>query len=332
MLSLLPTSAENSPLWQRELAAAIRDPAELLKLLQLSPSALPTVDLAVGSFPLRVPRSFVKRMRIDDPQDPLLRQVLPTVAEHLAMSGYLSDPVGDLPASQAGGILHKYHGRVLLITTGACAIHCRYCFRRHFPYTELRMGEFNNALAYLEQHQEVSEVILSGGDPLMLNDQRLAELTHKLAEIPHLQRLRIHSRLPIVLPSRIDEHLLDWFAGSRLQPVLVVHANHPQELDNEVAEAASRLRERGVFLLNQTVLLAGINDDADTLIELSKRLFASGIQPYYLHALDKVQGAQHFNNNDRLKSLIPIMRARLPGYLVPQAVCEEAGQASKTPL
>lgn len=334
MPALPPAFPASTPRWQQELADAIRDPAELLQLLDLDSGLLPAARAAAAHFPLRVPRGFVSRMRPGNPHDPLLRQVLPLADELHPATGYLSDPVGDLDAMQAGGVLHKYHGRVLLVATGACAIHCRYCFRRHFPYAEANAaaGAFAAALDYLRHRPEISEVILSGGDPLVLNDRRLAELTEALATIPHLRRLRIHSRLPIVLPSRIDDSLLDWFTGSRLAPVLVVHANHPQELSAEVAGAAAKLRQRGVLLLNQAVLLAGVNDDAEVLIELSERLFELGIQPYYLHALDKVQGARHFNSDATLRTLMPILRARLPGYLVPQAVREEAGKPNKTPL
>src|SRR5690606_30184537 len=246
----------------------------------------------------------------------------------------VADPVGDLQAMAGHGVLHKYHGRVLLVATGACAVHCRYWFRRHFPYAEANAaaGQWEAALRYIGSRPEISEVILSGGDPLVLNDRRLSELAHALADIPHLRRLRIHSRLPIVLPSRVDERLLDWLAGTRLSPVLVVHANHPHELDAEVADAAARLRARGVTLLNQTVLLAGANDDPEVLIALSERLFECGIQPYYLHALDRVQGAGHFQADAELPALMQALRARLPGYLVPRPVREEPGQPAKTPL
>lgn len=335
----MPAAPHNSPLkntprWQQELAEAVRDPAELLQLLDLDPALLPAARKAAAQFPLRVPRSFVARMQRGDPNDPLLRQVLPLAAELEPMPGYLSDPVGDLQAMQPGGILHKYHGRVLLVATGACAIHCRYCFRRHFPYAEANAaaGHWTAALDYIRSRPEISEAILSGGDPLVLNDRRLAELAQALAEIPHLRRLRLHSRLPIVLPSRIDASLLDWLSGTRLTPVLVMHANHPRELDDEVAAATARLRQHGVVLLNQTVLLAGVNDSAETLIELSERLFALGVQPYYLHALDRVQGAGHFESDAALRTLMPLLRTRLPGYLVPQPVREEAGQPNKTPL
>ncbi len=334
MPAATPVSNTDSPRWQRELAEAVRDPAELLALLDLDPALLPAARAAAAQFPLRVPRGFVARMRPGDPHDPLLRQVLPLYEELRTADGFVADPVGDLQAMAGHGVLHKYHGRVLLVATGACAVHCRYCFRRHFPYAEANAaaGQWEAALRYIGSRPEISEVILSGGDPLVLNDRRLSELAHALADIPHLRRLRIHSRLPIVLPSRVDERLLDWLAGTRLSPVLVVHANHPHELDAEVADAAARLRARGVTLLNQTVLLAGVNDDPEVLIALSERLFECGIQPYYLHALDRVQGAGHFQADAELPALMQALRARLPGYLVPRPVREEPGQPAKTPL
>jgi EF-P beta-lysylation protein EpmB len=328
------TYSNEPPRWQRELADAIRDPAELLELLGLDFALLPAARAAALTFPLRVPRGFVARMHRNDPNDPLLLQVLPLAAELEAASGFVTDPVGDLQAMRDGGVLHKYHGRVLLVATGACAINCRYCFRRHFPYAEANAAahQWAEALAYIRHRPDISEVILSGGDPLMLNDRRLSELAQALETIPHLRRLRIHSRLPVVLPSRIDDGLLDWLTGSRLSPVMVIHANHPRELNDEVAAAMQRLRQRGVFLLNQSVLLAGVNDSADILVELSERLFEIDVQPYYLHALDPVQGASHFNGDAGLKTLMPVLRARLPGYLVPRPVREEAGRPSKTPL
>lgn len=322
------------PRWQRELAEAVRDPAELLDLLGLDRALLPAARQAAAKFPLRVPRAFVARMSRGDPADPLLRQVLPLAAELNTSSGFISDPVGDRQAMRPGGLLHKYHGRVLLVTTGACAVHCRYCFRRDFPYAEANAAadHWTSALAYIRSRPEISEVILSGGDPLVLSDRRLHELAEALAGMAHLRRLRIHSRLPVVLPSRVDAQLLSWLTGTRLLPVMVVHTNHPQELDDSVGGAAARLRARGVVLLNQTVLLAGVNDDPGILAELSERLFELGIQPYYLHTLDRVQGAAHFESAAGLKALMRSLRARLPGYLVPRLVREEPGHPSKTPL
>lgn len=327
-LSAAPARAQ----WQQELIDAVRDPRELLALLALDESPLAAEVATASAFPLRVPHSFIRRMRCGDAHDPLLSQVLPLQEEARLAPDYLADPVGDRPSMQTGGLLHKYRGRVLLLATGACAVHCRYCFRRHFPYGESRTGGFSAALEYIKKHSEISEVILSGGDPLMLDDGPLSSLIEALEAIPHLRRLRLHSRLPIVLPSRITPEFLRCLADTRLRSVLVVHVNHPQELNEEVAGACRALRAAGLHLLNQSVLLAGVNDEVGVLSELSERLFDLGIQPYYLHALDKVQGAQHFNANAALESLMPALRTRLPGYLVPQAVVEEAGRPHKTPL
>lgn len=329
----MPEPEPTIPTWQRELSEALRDPAELLQLLELDPALLPAARRAAELFPLRVPRGFVARMRHRDPSDPLLRQILPLDAETQTTTGFGTDPVGDHAAERGEGILHKYHGRVLLIATGACAVHCRYCFRRHFPYQDstAARAEWRGALDYLATRPEVSEVILSGGDPLVLADRRLQALAAGLTEIPHLRRLRIHSRLPVVLPSRVDQDLLRWFAQGRLRPVMVIHANHAHELDAEVAAALARLAEAGVTLLNQTVLLRGINDDATALAALSERLFDLGVQPYYLHLLDRVQGAAHFEVTEpAARAVLAELAAQLPGYLVPKLVREEAGRPNKT--
>ncbi|HKI98665.1 MAG TPA: EF-P beta-lysylation protein EpmB [bacterium] len=327
------------PPWQRALQEAVRDPAELLRLLELDASQiaelLPGARQAAQAFPLRVPRAFVARMRKGDPGDPLLRQVLPLGRELAPAPGYGADPVGDLAAMNVPGLLHKYEGRALLVVTGACAVHCRYCFRRHFPYGEANpaSGQWERALDYLAAEPSLSEVILSGGDPLALPDERLASLTARLAAIPHLRRLRVHTRLPVVLPERVDDALLDWLAGTRLQPVLVLHANHAQELDDSVREALARLRGRGVTLLNQAVLLRGVNDSADAQAALSEALFEAGVLPYYLHLLDRVAGAGHFDVDEAAaRSIVDALRVRLPGYLVPRLVREVAGAPSKLPL
>lgn len=321
------------PSWQQELARAVRDPAELVRLLELSPALLEPARLAARHFPLRVPRGYVARMERGNPEDPLLRQVLPLAAELEAVPGFVTDPVGDLAASRGAGVLHKYHGRVLLITTGACAINCRYCFRRHFPYAEANASaeQWHPALRYIARRPEIEEVILSGGDPLTLTDRRLAQLAAQLVDIPHIRRLRVHSRLPVVLPARITDELLGWFAGSRLQPVMVLHTNHANELDEAVANAVKHLREAGVTVLNQTVLLRGVNDEATALTALNRRLFDSGILPYYLHLLDRVEGASHFEIPQiRALELHRQMAARLPGYLVPRLVQEIEGAPGKS--
>ncbi len=321
--------------WQRLWREAVTDPRELLALVGLSDR---TDDLLTGrdtGFPLRVPRGFVARMRHGDPADPLLLQVLPRPAELAAVPGFSTDAVGDGAARAATGVIRKYAGRSLLIATGSCAVHCRYCFRRHFPYAEetAAAGRWREALDHLAADTTTEEVILSGGDPLSLSTARLAELTDGLAAIPHVRRLRIHTRLPVVLPERVDEGLLGWLAGLPLERVIVVHANHANELDDNVAAACASLRDAGAILLNQSVLLRGVNDDADTLAALSGRLIASGILPYYLHQLDRVAGAAHFEVDDaRAVALVESLRTRLPGYMVPRLVREIAGADSKTPL
>lgn len=320
--------------WKNALANAVRDPAELLALLDLPDNLLAGATEAAKAFPLRVPRGFVARMARGNPADPLLRQVLPLGEEMLPVAGFGPDPVGDLAAQAGAGLLHKYHGRVLMTATGACAVHCRYCFRRHFPYGEQRPGrdDWQGVVDYLQAHPEVDELILSGGDPLMLDDQQLHALSQRLRELPQLKRLRLHSRLPIVLPERIDSGLLAWLAGLPWPVVMVVHCNHPQELDETVAAALAQLHRLGLTLLNQSVLLAGVNDDAETLIRLSHRLFDCKVLPYYLHQLDRVKGAAHFElAESQLALLTETLRARLPGYLLPRLVRELPGDVGKRP-
>lgn len=314
---------------------AVRDAAELCSLLGLDVAEMGLSAAAARDFPLLAPRGYVARMRYADPADPLLRQVLPLVAETDRMPGDQQDPVGDRAAELAPGLLHKYKGRVLLVATGACAIHCRYCFRRHYAYDELppAVEAWAPALAAIAADDSIDEVILSGGDPLTLSDARLAALAEQLAAIPHVKRLRVHSRLPIVLPQRVDDDLLAWLTGTRLTPVMVVHANHAAELDDEVAAACARLAAAGVLLLNQSVLLRGVNDDATTLAALSRRLIELRVTPYYLHQLDRVAGAAHFEvPAERGLALLEQLRAELPGYLVPRYVQEVPGEASKRPL
>jgi EF-P beta-lysylation protein EpmB len=284
---------------------------------------------------LRLPRSYVARMRKGDPADPLLRQVLPTATEELETSGFRSDPVGDLDAMPVPGVIHKYHGRVLLITTGACGIHCRYCFRRHFPYGDANPAHdaWRVAIDYISADPTITEVILSGGDPLALPDRRLAVLTEQLGAIPHLKRLRIHSRLPVVLPERVDTALLAWLDGSAMQKIMVVHTNHPNEIGDDTVRALRSLKACGVTVLNQAVLLRGINDSAAVLSALSEALFSAGVLPYYLHILDKVQGAAHFDVSEiSAITLMSTLQKRLPGYLVPRLVRENAGSPAKIPI
>lgn len=320
--------------WQQELATGYRDVAELLGALGLDAEVLPDTVALDAAFPLRVPRGFVRRMRHGDPRDPLLRQVLPLAVEAEDRPGFVLDPVGDRAAALAPGLIHKYRGRVLLITTGACAIHCRYCFRRHYPYAETApRDDWSEALDSIHRDTSVHEVILSGGDPLLLSDGRLAALLGRLAAIPHLRRVRIHTRLPVVLPERLDAGLLDVLTGVQLPLAMVIHANHPREIDADVANALAPLRAAGITLLNQTVLLRGVNDDAATLAALSEALFAAGVLPYYLHLLDRVAGAANFDvAEDEARELMQALRESLPGYLVPRLVREVAGAPSKVTI
>lgn len=323
-----------APDWRQLWREAVTDPAELLALLGLSQLAqqLPPGD---AGFALRVPRGFVARMRHGDARDPLLLQVLPQLAELERIDGFALDAVGDLAARETQGVLHKYHGRALLIASGSCAVNCRYCFRRHFPYGEemAAAGQWRQALAHLRSDPGITELILSGGDPLSLATSKLDELAGGLADLPHVTRLRIHTRLPVVLPERIDDAFLAWLSALPLHKVVVLHANHANEFDAAVDAACTRLRETGATLLNQSVLLKGVNDGEHALVALSERLFAAGVLPYYLHQLDRVQGAAHFEVPDsRALALVEAMRARLPGYLVPRLVREVAGEESKRPL
>ena len=327
--------AAGQPNWRQELADAVSDPAELLALLALDQRHLPAIRAAAQRFPLRVPRGFIARMRRGDPHDPLLRQVLPLGAELDANAGFVADPVGDLASARAPGLLAKYHGRALLVATGACGVHCRYCFRREFPYAEAnpRADDWRAALDAIAADPTLTEVILSGGDPLSLSDRRLAELVARLDAIPHLTRLRIHTRQPIVLPSRVDSALLGWLGATRLRTVVVLHVNHANEIDHAVRAAAVALAASGATLLNQSVLLRGVNDSAAALAELSEALFAAGVLPYYLHQLDRVTGATHFAVPDgEALALHAAAAERLPGYLVPRLVREVAGAARKLPL
>ncbi len=320
--------------WRQLWRDAVTEPTELLALLGLEHLAaqLPAGD---AGFALRVPRGFVGRMRHGDPGDPLLLQVLPQLAELAEVEGFVVDAVGDMASREAQGVLHKYHGRALLIASGSCAINCRYCFRRHFPYGEeiAAAGRWRAALEHLRRHPEISELILSGGDPLALATRKLEELGQGLADLPQVVRIRIHTRLPVVLPERIDADFARWMAALPLQKVVVLHVNHANELDGAVDDACARLRDAGATLLNQSVLLRAVNDSTDALAALSERLFAAGVLPYYLHQLDRVQGAAHFEVDDaRALALVDGVRQRLPGYLVPRLVREIGGDGSKRPL
>jgi len=320
--------------WQQELILAVTNPLELCRLLELDPSLFKLSDRSIAQFQLKVPRGYVARMQKGNPYDPLLRQVLPLAQEDQTASGYSLDPLGEAQFNPISGLLHKYHGRVLLTLTGTCAIHCRYCFRRHFPYTENNPAqEWQNIFNYLEQDPSVSEVILSGGDPLTLNDRSLNAFSDALAKLPQIKRLRIHSRIPIVLPERITPEFVSWLSGIKQKPVLVVHCNHPKEINEPVIQAMRALKVAGITLLNQSVLLKGVNDNLETLVELSEALFAAGVQPYYLHVFDRVQAAAHFDSDlQEVKTLYRQLSHRLPGYLVPKLAQENAGEKAKTIL
>lgn len=318
--------------WQTTLANAIREPAELLQYLNLPGSLLNGAIAANATFALRVPLGYCQRIEKGNPNDPLLRQILPLDAELIEDQHFKLDPVGDLAAMEVPGLLHKYHGRVLIITTAACAVHCRYCFRRHFPYQENRAEQnWQAAIDYIRANSDIHEVILSGGDPLSLTESKLKNLTDKLLTIPHIKTLRLHTRQPIVLPERINNDFLSWLDSLPWKIVMVLHCNHANEIDASVASALEQLQQHRVTLLNQSVLLAGVNDDAEVLVNLSEKLFSHHVLPYYLHQLDKVQGAKHFAVNDeKALQLLNEIRQRLPGYLVPKLVEENAGEKSKT--
>ncbi|GFZ96022.1 EF-P beta-lysylation protein EpmB [Dyella caseinilytica] len=320
--------------WRQLWREAVTDSRELLDLLALGHLAgrLPADD---AGFALRVPRGFVARMRPGDARDPLLLQALPQLAELEQTPGFVTDAVGDLASREAQGVLHKYQGRALLIASGSCAINCRYCFRRHFPYGDemAAANQWQEALEHVSHDKSINELILSGGDPLSLATSKLEELSRGLAGLRHITRLRIHTRLPVVLPERIDAPFLEWLHALPLQKVVVLHANHANEFDSTVDAACAGLREAGATLLNQSVLLRGINDNADALVALSERLFAAGVLPYYLHQLDRVQGAAHFEVTDeQAQALVETIRTRLPGYLVPKLVREVEGDPSKRPM
>jgi EF-P beta-lysylation protein EpmB len=329
-------SAVGQP-WQRDLSRAIRTSAELFKRLELQPEQVAggLADEELQGFPVLVPESFLARMRPGDPSDPLLLQVLPRQEERETVDGFVTDAVGDLQARRAPGILQKYHGRVLMIAAGACAVHCRYCFRRDYPYSAEphRLDDWELSLRAIEGDGDVQEVILSGGDPLMLNDQRLEQLCRRIEQIPQIERVRIHTRLPIVLPSRVTESLTGLLTGLRPQVVMVVHANHPAEIQGDCRDALRRLVAAGLPVLNQAVLLRGVNDSLSALEGLSRSLINVGVMPYYLHQLDRVAGTAHFEVSEELgRRLITELQARLPGYAVPKYVREIAGDTGKTPV
>ncbi|MDX8157777.1 EF-P beta-lysylation protein EpmB [Acinetobacter pittii] len=322
--------------WQSQLSDLITDPSELLSLLELSSEQLLSgAILASEKFKLRVPRAFVGKMNAKNPLDPLLLQVLPHHLELEEHPEFVTDPLGEEAANQLPGVLHKYKSRFLLTLTGACAVHCRYCFRRHFPYQENlpKNEDWLNIKNYIEANPNINEIILSGGDPLTLSNRKLALWLERLSSLKQIEILRIHSRVPIVIPNRIDEQLISLLKNSRLRIVLVVHSNHASELDDFTCSKLLQLSDHHITVLNQAVLLKGVNDSAQTLIDLSYRLFEARVMPYYLHVLDKVKGAQHFDlESSKIDDVYRDVLANLPGYLVPKLVREIAGEKNKTPL
>jgi EF-P beta-lysylation protein EpmB len=326
----LPTES-----WQQALANAVSSASELFELLRLDPAQLPAAVAASKDFALRVPRGFVARMTPGDWHDPLLQQVLPQAQELDFHAGFSADPLQEASSNPAPGLIHKYHGRVLLVVSGGCAINCRYCFRRHFPYSDNNPGrkQWQQTLDYIRNDSSIHEVIFSGGDPLAASDSLLAELVASIADIAHVTTLRVHSRLPIVIPQRITAPCLAWLSSSRLKVVMVIHANHANEIDGQTGQILLKLRAAGITVLNQSVLLAGVNDNAAALAALSHRLFEFGVLPYYLHLLDRVQGAAHFQRSKQHgQQLIQQLLAILPGYLVPKLVQELPGARSKVPV
>lgn len=323
---------ENS--WQKDLRQVVTNPEKLLALLDIDTAEYLQHFKAKQLFPVRVPLPFINRMKKNDINDPLLKQVMPLSSEFIVADGYVTDPLEEHD-TVAEGLLHKYNNRVLMIVKAGCAINCRYCFRRHFPYQENSPSKqrWQQALDYIAEHTEISEVIFSGGDPLMASDEYLAWLVEKIEAIPHVKRLRIHSRLPVVIPNRITNNLVDMLSNTRLKTTMVLHINHSNEIGGDFVKALEPLKEARIPLFNQSVILKGVNDSAEILIQLSEKMFDNGIMPYYLHLFDPVQGAAHFDvsEEDAIK-IVKEMLANLSGFLMPKLVREIAGQTNKTPI
>ena len=335
MSSILSSNNQTRSNWQIELSESFTDPKALLHQLNLDSEIASEILKAAELFPFRVTRSYASRMEKGNVRDPLLRQVLPVDLELIDKPGYSNDPVGDRVAIPIPGIIQKYSERALLLTTGACAINCRYCFRRNFPYNESQLTRKHEQLAfdYLRDSTKIHEVILSGGDPLVLTDNRLQGILEKLSSLDHIKTVRFHTRLPIVLPSRVTLQLIRLLTSIRPTAIVVVHTNHSKEIDSEVQEAINRLRDARITVLNQSVLLKGVNDHFPVLSDLSETLFQAGILPYYLHLLDKTNGAAHFEvKTDVALRLQEDLRSKLPGYLVPRFVREHSGARYKLPL
>ncbi len=322
--------------WQDALKNLITKPEVLFQRLNLDLSYLTAAKNAATLFPLKVSEHYLQQIRPGDFNDPLLKQILPIDLEFETAEGFTSDPLNEQQFNPMTGILHKYQSRILITVTKACAIHCRYCFRREFNYGANMPAKksWESVIAYIKQHPEINEVIYSGGDPLSASDRHLQQLTQMLAKLAQIKRIRIHSRMPLLIPERITDDCVNWLSEhDTIQPIVVTHCNHPNELSSEVKQALERLREAKVTLLNQAVLLKGVNDDINTLIDLSEKLFSFGVLPYYIHLLDRVRGTRHFevNENDALR-IFAGLRAHLPGFLVPKLVRENAGETSKTPV
>jgi EF-P beta-lysylation protein EpmB len=330
---LSPEQQAEEQAWRQQFAQSIRTPKALLESLQFDQQQIQSMLADEQGFSTLVPSSYVQRMQAKNPLDPLLLQVLAQRAEAKVHPDFNHDPLAEADFNPAPGVVHKYQGRALLIAAGHCAINCRYCFRRHFPYEQQQRSraQWQQSLAVLAQDTELEEIILSGGDPLALTNNALFALIDEIEQLPQVKRLRIHSRLPIVLPARITSALCQRLANSPLQVVLVVHCNHGQEINDEVAAACQQLKQAGVTLLNQTVLLDSINADVDVQCELQQALFNAGVLPYYLHLPDHVAGTQHFFvDRETGQQLHRAMQERLPGYLVPRLVKEEPGKKHKT--
>lgn len=318
--------------WQKVLQENTLKAEELFEYLCLDQASLQHIN---HKFPIKTTKNYASRIKKNDIHDPLLKQILPNENILAAVPGYSDDPLNEKNAIKVPGLLHKYHGRVLVTVTGACAIHCQYCFRQHYPYegnTPSRAG-WKNIVNYISENPSISEVIYSGGDPLMAKDSLLAELTEQLVKIKHLKRLRIHTRLPVVLPQRICDEFFDWMDPLSLQKVMVLHINHPNEIDNELIDAVQKLSAHKITVLNQSVLLRGVNDSAETLAELSEKLFSCGVMPYYLHMLDKVHGAEDFEVDEKeALSIFEELRKKVSGFLLPRLVREVAGELSKVAM
>ncbi|WP_281647690.1 EF-P beta-lysylation protein EpmB [Parendozoicomonas sp. Alg238-R29] len=324
---------KNTQTWQKILSQSVTNPEELLKILGLNTDLLPGAIAGHQQFQVRVPHTYIARIEHGNSEDPLLRQVLPLGVELDNVAGFSTDPLGEQPKNSHRGILHKYNSRLILMPGQLCGINCRFCFRRHFPYEDNKLNkeEWQSAFDYIGNDTSLSEIILSGGDPLSQNDLRLAWIVEELAKIPHLKRLRVHTRMPIVIPQRVTDEMLSWLTGTRLQPIVVVHCNHPNEIDEDVVKAMNNMSSKGVQLLNQSTLLKGVNDSPEVLASLSDKLFSCGVMPYYLHLFDRVQGAAHFEvDEEQARKLIGEMSNLCSGYLVPKLARDNSGTQSKT--